>query len=87
MDTAPDFEALRAERNRRVMEHIHKMADEFDVPPSSLRSRGACYCACASGGPCEHEWAGEGVEFEHGWSATCSRCGETAMSHDMRVMP
>lgn len=90
MDAAPDFEALRAERNRRVMEHIQKMADEFGVPPSSLRSNhnpDACYCACGSGGPCEHKWDGEGVDFEHGWSATCSRCGGTAMSHDMRVLP
>ena len=29
------------------------------------------------------------VEFDEGsgWSATCSRCGGTAMSHDMRVLP
>lgn len=92
MDTAPDFEALRAERNRQVMEHHKKLADEIGVPLSSLSSNhnpNACYCACTSGGPCEHKWDGEGYESDDGlcWSATCSRCGHTAMSHDMRVMP
>jgi len=92
MEKEHDFEALRAERNRRVMEHQQKLADELGVPLSSLRSNynpNACYCACTSGGPCEHKWDGEGVEFDEGrgWSATCSRCGCTAMSHDMRVLP
>ena len=54
METAPDFEALRAERNRRAMEQHEKLADELGVPLSALRSSynpNACYCACASGGP------------------------------------
>lgn len=92
METAPDFEALRADRNRRVMEHHQKLADELGVPLSSMRSNyntNACYCACSSHGPCEHKWDGEGVEFDEGrcWSVTCSRCGCAAMSHDMRVLP
>ena len=89
---APDFESLRAERNRLVMAHHQKLADELGVPLASLRSNynpHSCYCACASEGPCEHKWVGEGVEFDEGcgWSATCSRCGCSAMSHDLRVLP
>lgn len=92
MEPAPDFEALRAERNRKVMEAQQRLAAELDVPLQSLRSNhnpNACYCACTSGGPCEHKWDGDGYESEDGlcWSATCSRCGYTAMSHDMRVLP
>ena len=92
METAPDFEALRAERNRKTMEAHQRLADELGVPLQTLRSNhnpNACYCACARGGPCEHKWDGGGVEFDEGrgWSATCSRCGGTARSHDMRVLP
>ena len=92
MDAAPDFDALRAERNKKVMEHHQRLADELGMPLSPMSSYfnpNSCYCACISGGPCEHKWDGEGVEFDDGcgWSATCSRCGYTAMSHDMRVMP
>ena len=55
METAPDFEALRAERNRKTMEAHQRLADELGVPLQTLRSNhnpNACYCACASGGPC-----------------------------------
>lgn len=88
----PDFEALRAERNRRVIEHHQKIADEHGVSLQSLRSTfnpNACYCACSSNGPCEHKWNGKQIYFADGCgsSSTCSRCGCTAMSHDMRVMP
>ena len=92
MDAAPDFEALRARRNAAVQEMHQKIANEWGVPLQSLRSNfnpAACYCACGTGGPCEHNWDGEGWESEDGcaWSATCSRCGCTAMSHDMRNAP
>ena len=88
----PDFNALRAERNGKVMRSQQRLADDIGMPLSSLRSRynpDACYCACTTGGPCEHKWDGEGVEFDdgRGWSVTCSLCGCTAMSHDMRVLP
>ena len=92
MEAAPDFEALRARRNAAVQEMCQKIADEWGAPLQSLRSNfnpAACYCACGTGGPCEHKWDGEGWESEdgRGWSATCSRCGCTAMSHDMRNAP
>jgi len=92
METAPDFEALRDLRNKQVLKVHQRMSEEFGVPLQSLRTTfdpNACYCDCGSGGPCEHKWDGEGIEFDNGrgWSSTCSRCGCTAMSHDMRVMP
>lgn len=90
--TDHDFEALRAERNRRVLESLRSIADKYEFSFESMAANynaDNCYCACGSGGPCEHRWDGEGVEFDDGcgWSATCSRCGGTAMSHSMRVGP
>lgn len=89
---ATDFEALRAKRNAVVQASMQKLADELGLPVTNLSSShnpNACYCACASGGPCEHKWDGAPYESEDGlcWSVTCSRCGCTAMSHDMLVMP
>lgn len=88
----PDFDALRARRNASVRERLRKTAAELGVAEASIRTTfdpNACYCACSTGGPCEHKWDGEGYEPEDGsfWSATCSRCGCTAMSHDMRCAP
>ena len=38
---------------------------------------------------CEHVWDGPGYMHADGcgWSATCSRCGLDAMSHDLRSGP
>lgn len=60
----------------------------FACGPSSQR----CKCECGTpGGKCEHKWDGDGAEHvdEYGatWSATCSRCGMEAISHDMWVGP
>jgi hypothetical protein len=92
MSDTPDFEALRAKRNAAVLEHHRRLAEEYGIPLQSLLSNfnpAACYCACASGGPCEHKWDGEPWESEDGcaWSTTCSRCGCTSVSHDMRNLP
>lgn len=86
--TAPDFEALRKERNARFYAMLKKLADEEGIAIDEFshnHNDNACYCACP--GPCEHRWDGETWESEDGccMSATCSRCGSTAMSHDMRV--
>ena len=86
----PDFEALRAERNRRVLESLRSIADKYGFSFESMAANynaDDCYCACGFGGPCEHRWDGDGLEFDNGWTATCSRCGSTAMSHSMRVGP
>lgn len=87
--SAPDFEALRAERNRKYNEFAEEMrAKGWDVSGACIHSNpNRCYCDCASGGPCEHDWSGPMVEFDSGCSASCARCGMTAMTHDLRVMP
>lgn len=86
----PDFDALRKKRNDAVAARLEKFAAEHGVPVSEIvttHNPQACYCACGTGGPCEHKWDGEPWESEDGccWSTTCSRCGMTAMSHGMRV--
>src|SRR6185312_9452694 len=87
----PDFDALRAERNAARDAWVEKMrAEGWELSGMcSLNHRDACYCACAIGGPCEHNSNGEPYESEDGctWSATCSRCGMTAMSHSLRNCP
>lgn len=87
-----DFDALRAERNAAVAEHHKKIAEEYGFSLDDLQSNfnpNACYCACGTGGPCEHKWDGETYESDDGLltSATCSRCGMTAFSHTMRYAP
>lgn len=91
MTAAPDFESLRSTRNRMVLEAHQRLAEELGISLDSMKSNfnpNACYCACPAG-PCEHKWDGEEYtsEDECCFSATCSRCGSTAMSHDLRVLP
>ena len=87
--TEPDFEALRAERNARTAEWLEKMRKEgWEISGAcALSDPKACYCACGSGGPCEHKFDGEPYESEGLWTTTCSRCGITAFSHSMRNCP
>lgn len=92
MNVEPDFEALRARRNADVLAEHQRLAEELGLPLSSICSSfnlAACYCACGTGGPCEHKWDGDRWDSEDGlaWSVTCSRCGDTAMGHDMRFAP
>lgn len=88
--TDPDFEALRAERNlaaRKGMEYLAEAKGQnLDLLITGY-NWSACYCACSTGGPCEHKWDGDCVVFENGSSASCSRCGYTAIGHDTRVGP
>lgn len=88
-DTQHDFAALRAARNAKHHAWAEKFAEEHGVPLQALITSfnpDACYCACSTEGPCEHTWDGEPWESEDGcgWSATCSRCAMTAMSHSLR---
>ncbi len=88
--TPPDFEALRAQRNAQALEAMQRIAAEWGEPLESLFNTfnpGACYCACASGGPCEHQWDGTPYECDGTWSRTCSRCGTTAIGHSLRTAP
>lgn len=36
---------------------------------------------------CDHDFSGEPVDMDGGFSVTCAKCGMEAMSHDMRVGP
>ena len=45
-----------------------------------------CRCRCPDG-PCEHVWDGPGETDGHMSSATCSRCGKSALSHSLWVGP
>lgn len=88
--TKPDFEALRAKRDAAVMETLDKIAKDYGCDPSELKhnyNSAKCYCACSTGGPCEHTWDGESYETDSCCSVTCSRCGTSAMSHDLRNAP
>lgn len=84
-----DFEALRAARNARVFEQHKKLEAEYGIKLTSNFNPNSCYCACGTAGPCEHKWDGPDWESEDGcaMSVTCSRCGSTAMSHDIRNLP
>lgn len=88
----PDFEALRAERNAKVKETINRLAAEFGGEAElifSLFDPNGCYCACSTGGQCEHQWNGQGAKFypSKGWSVTCSRCGMLALNHSLKNCP
>lgn len=88
----PDFDALRASRNAAVRDHIERLAQQLGVPAAELTTTfdpNSCYCACGTHGPCEHKWDGDLWVSDDGLlhSATCSRCGMTAFSHDMRYAP
>lgn len=92
-EAAPDFEALRAERNRQVDQLRQQLADGAGVPLQSVICTvdpHACYCACSTDGPCEHNWGGwQEWETDDGrfGSRVCSRCGTTAMDHDVHFFP
>jgi hypothetical protein len=86
----PDFDALRKERNDKRKAWEEQMRAEGFVPLGSgcaYNRDDACYCACSSGGPCEHNWNGEWQTFADGLgsSVTCSRCGMLAYSHSLRI--
>jgi len=91
----PDFAELRRQRNEARRRLIAELKAKLGISPDDACEPGcaccgddACYCACPDG-PCEHTWDGPDWESEDGGtcSVTCSRCGGTAISHDMRVMP
>lgn len=95
MTSKPDFDALRAERDaaieKMVREAARKLWGEEATGKITFHANlggGShdCYCACADGGPCEHEFGGW-REFEDGLGGEtfCARCGMGAMSHDMHT--
>lgn len=71
-------------------EKKHEPAALFVCPPT-----GTCKCNCGTTTEprvCEHKWDGPdevsgGPGMGYGSSVTCSKCGMSAMSHDMRCCP
>jgi len=89
--TEPDFEALRAKRNASVQKSIEDAAKRNGWDPAKTMHNfdfNACYCACSTGGPCEHDFQGWRLFENHsGGEAVCKRCGMGAMSHTLRTAP
>ena len=94
-----NFEQLRAKRNastKALKEAVAKIwgvqPEDITMPCSISMDPDACYCACATGGPCEHRFTGwreippdeEGLGGGGGESV-CERCGMGALSHDLRT--
>ena len=91
MTEKPDFEKLRRERDETQNAIIKKLAEEHGFENFHVNFGGGtseCYCACADGGPCEHEFEGWRDVLDDdgdvcGGETVCSRCGMGAMSHSM----
>lgn len=86
-----DFEALRADRNRKVQalaqDLVRKLGGDPTKPYFSTFDGHACYCACPDG-PCEHDFQDwRDLPDDTGGEAVCTRCGAGAMGHDMRFAP
>jgi hypothetical protein len=91
---APDFEALRAERDAAVAKIVKEAARSLWGDEAAERitfhasfggGTASCYCACPDG-PCEHQFDGW-REFDDGLGGEqfCQRCGMGAMSHSMHT--
>lgn len=92
MTDAPDFPALRAKRDKAILEAVKSAWIEFGGDPAQepafhSHSYGGCYCACPDG-PCEHQWGGwrkfECPDGGGGGEQVCKLCGMGAMSHSLR---
>lgn len=85
-----EFDELKRKRDEATSAAVLAICAEEGWDPAmvSVHSShaGNCYCACPDG-PCQHVWDGKPYEEDCCWSATCSRCGTLALSHDMRVGP
>lgn len=85
--TDAEFEELKRKRDESVREQVATFVAEQGWDPAQTAFHAShmhgCYCACPEG-PCQHVWDGPEEEGDNYSSATCSRCGTSAMSHDMR---
>lgn len=86
----PDFAALRAKRDAAIEETIRSVCAKWGWDRSKaavhVSGAGGCYCDCARGGPCEHEFTGW-REIGNGGEQFCRLCGMGAMSHMLRYAP
>lgn len=90
--TKLDFDKLRGERDAAINKAIDAICSEqgWDRAKVGVHVSGAsgCYCACADGGPCEHEFSGwRAFDDGCGGEAVCKKCGCGAMSHSLRCAP
>lgn len=84
-----EFDELKRQRDASLSAALRALFDEkgWDPDKAFVHTSGSsgCYCACASRGPCQHEWNGPWRDFDdgRGGETTCSKCGAGSMSHDM----
>lgn len=88
--TELDFTKLRAERDeaiQRIAREVHIKLGGDPGAPVTFHScdLGGCYCACAEGGPCEHQFSGW-REFDDGCGGeqVCSKCGAGGYKNGVR---
>lgn len=90
--TEAEFDELKRKRDAALAETVDAVCAEWGWDRSQVAVHvshsSVCYCACPDG-PCQHDWSGPNVPIGdgHGFSVTCSRCGASAISHDMRCAP
>lgn len=87
-----NFDVLRARRDAASAATVARICEEYGLDPATARvhvSGGqGCYCACATGGPCEHVWTGwREIDDGHGGEQFCAKCGLGALSHSLRTAP
>ena len=86
-----DFEALRKERNDAIVRMLETERRRMGItgPLQHNFNFNACYCACVSGGPCEHKFEGwRDILNDNGevcgGETVCTRCNMGAMAHTLR---
>jgi hypothetical protein len=88
--TDAEFDELKRKRDASIAASIDKLCVEKGWDRTKIgfhvSNAGHCYCACPEG-PCQHIWDGPEETGDNYSSATCSRCGCSAISHDMRCGP
>lgn len=88
--TEAEFEELKRKRDKALADVVSRVCKEqgWEEKKVHVHASGAgdCYCACPDG-PCQHVWDGPDLDSGSVISATCSRCGLSAFSHDMRCAP
>lgn len=62
------------------------MSDEPVITMFACYGSSSAECKCRCPESCEHTWDGPFAPMLHGGSATCSRCGMLAITHDMQVV-
>lgn len=85
--TDAEFEELKRKRDEAVRATVIATCEKMGWDPSKTSFHAShmhgCYCACPDG-PCQHKWDGPTVEEENMVDTTCSLCGASAFSHDLR---